>query len=463
MLGQGGFGITYVGMDLNLDLKVAIKEYYPEGFVTRDTHTHVSVLAFEGEKEAYFQRGKERFVEEAKVLAKFSGDGGIVNVRSFFHENGTAYIVMDYAEGETLKSLAARNAEKLPAEFVLEKFRPLLGSVSRVHAAGLLHRDISPDNIIIRPDGQLLLLDFGAARQMSVSGEHSNTISVKHGFAPEEQYRTRGEQGPWTDVYALSATIYRLITGVMPPQALDRILNDEPLAPPTALGAALTSRQERALLNGLACRAADRTKSIQAFMEQLYAAGAEAPDSENLSPRATVSAMEPMPAPDEFRGGAPEEEPDAQRRFRGKTGGMQRALLIAGLVVAGIAIAAGFGLRALNVRQTTAQIAALVSQKDYTGLQAALTSLDAVSGKYDQALYDAAAQLLADGEYEFALAAADKIQNRGAYDLVSIKDEATYQQIQALLNEGDYAGADALIGQIQQPDRYDIQALERWI
>jgi len=270
VLGQGGFGITYVGLDLNLEMKVAIKEYYPEGCVTRDTHTHISVLTYAGEKELMFEKGKERFVSEAKSLAKFSGDPGIVGVRSFFYENGTAYIVMDYVEGETLKSYVAKRGGKLPAAEVLALFQPLLKSLKRVHDIGLLHRDVSPDNIILRKNGTLVLLDFGAARQMSASGEHSNTINVKHGFAPEEQYRTRGEQGPWTDIYALAATMYRLMTGVMPPQALDRLTNESVLVPPGDFGAVLTHAQEGALLHALAIRAEYRTRDMAQFEAELY-------------------------------------------------------------------------------------------------------------------------------------------------------------------------------------------------
>ncbi len=269
-LGQGGFGITYVGWDLNLNTKVAIKEYYPEGCVTRDMRTHASVTPLSGARSEFFQRGKAHFVNEAQILAKFAGEPGIVGVRTFFHENGTAYIVMDFVEGETLKSYAARRGGRLPSAEVLRLFQPLCRSLERVHKAGLLHRDISPDNIMLRPDGTLALLDFGAARQMSVAGEHSNTINVKHGFAPEEQYRTHGEQGAWTDVYALCATIYRLTTGVTPPQALDRLTDGTVLTPPNRRGADFTPAQERALLHGLAVRAADRTPSMRRLEAELY-------------------------------------------------------------------------------------------------------------------------------------------------------------------------------------------------
>jgi len=270
VLGQCGFGITYIGWDLNLDIKVAIKEYYPEGCVTRDAHTHISVLTYAGPKEAYFQKGKERFVNEAKALAKFPGDSGVVGVRTFFYENGTAYIVMDFVEGETLKAYAQRRGGKLPSAEVLSLFQPIFRSLARVHDSGLLHRDISPDNLMLKTDGTLALLDFGAARQISAEGEHSNTINVKHGFAPEEQYRTRGEQGPWTDVYALCATIYRLTTGRTPPEALDRMADGTLLTPPNQLGADFTPAQEAAILHGLAVRASDRTRDVRQLEKELY-------------------------------------------------------------------------------------------------------------------------------------------------------------------------------------------------
>ncbi|MPM16408.1 Serine/threonine-protein kinase PknD [bioreactor metagenome] len=273
VLGQGGFGITYIGWDLNLGIKVAIKEYYPEGCVLRDIHTYSDVRPLPGARGEAFLSGKEHFVREAQILARFSGEPGVIGVRAFFQENGTAYIVMDYAEGETLKKYVSSRGGKLSATETLALFRPLVLSLMRVHEAGLLHRDISPDNIIRRPDGTLVLLDFGAARQMSMSGEHSNTINVKHGFAPEEQYRTHGEQGPWTDIYALCATIYRLTTGVTPPNALDRLMSESGLIPPNALGADFTNTQQNAILHGLKVRVSERTRSLQQLEKELFGEG----------------------------------------------------------------------------------------------------------------------------------------------------------------------------------------------
>ncbi len=333
VLGQGGFGITYVGMDLNLDLKVAIKEYYPEGSVTRDSHTHISVLTYAGPKGEAFEKGKERFVSEAKTLAKFAGDSGIVGVRSFFYENGTAYIVMDYVEGETLKAYTARRGGRIPAAEALELFRPLMHSLAKVHGIGLLHRDISPDNIMLKPDGTLTLLDFGAARQMSVAGEHSNTINVKHGFAPEEQYRTRGEQGPWTDVYALAATIYRVTTGEMPPQALDRLTNSAKITPPNQLGANFTHAQEGAIMHALAVQAAYRTPSMEQFESELFDGSPaaqnapiqhEAPKTTGGTTNFTGNGQYSAPPPS-YTGNTPPVNPPKRKKNKG---------LIAGLIAA---------------------------------------------------------------------------------------------------------------------------------
>ncbi len=233
-LGQGGFGVTYVGWDLMFDQKVAIKEYYPDGCATREQSTHSTVVPMIGEKGEFFTRGRQKFVDEARVLARFSGDPCIVGVRRFFQENGTAYIVMDFVEGQTLKAYARERGGKIPSKELLELLKPLMGSLSRVHEAGLLHRDIAPDNIMLTPEGTVKLLDFGAARQISAMGEKSLTINVKHGFAPEEQYRTHGEQGPWTDIYALCATVYCLSTGKLPPQTMDRLADNLAPAPPNA-------------------------------------------------------------------------------------------------------------------------------------------------------------------------------------------------------------------------------------
>jgi serine/threonine protein kinase/alpha-tubulin suppressor-like RCC1 family protein len=267
VLGEGGFGITYVGYDLNLDMKVAIKEYYPSGFVMRDTSASTTVQTYAGEQGDIFRKGRERFVDEAKRLARFRVFAGIVMVNDFFVENGTAYIVMEYVEGVTLKSYIAQMGGKLPAEQFFEMLRPLFGSLAQVHESGIIHRDISPDNIMITPDGNVKLLDFGAAREFGDGDNKSLSVLLKHGYAPVEQYQTKGKQGPHTDVYALSATIYKAITGITPESSMDRIV-EENLEPPSRLGVNLPDYQEAALMKGLAIRQADRYQTIS----ELYAA-----------------------------------------------------------------------------------------------------------------------------------------------------------------------------------------------
>jgi serine/threonine protein kinase len=165
-LGQGGFGITYVGWDLNLDLKIAVKEYYPEGFASREMTMQSTVLPHTGHSGEFFEKGRSKFVEEARVLARFTNLPGVVTVRDYFTANGTAYIVMEFLDGRTLKEISKERG-RMPAAEVLGLLEPLFSSLEQVHAAGLLHRDISPDNIIVKRDGGAKLLDFGAARQFS--------------------------------------------------------------------------------------------------------------------------------------------------------------------------------------------------------------------------------------------------------------------------------------------------------
>ena len=269
VLGEGGFGITYLAWDLNLGVKIAVKEYYPMGFVTREHNSTTSVLPYVGDKAAFFAAGRDRYVEEAKSLAKFYGLPGIVAVKDFFLENNTAYIVMEFIEGKTLKQMLADEGGRLPAATVLEMMKPLMRSLSEVHNAGVIHRDISPDNIMVTKEGNVKLLDFGAARDYADSGNRSLSVLLKPGYAPEEQYRTRGVQGPWSDVYALCATVYRAITGITPPESVERLRADE-LKTPSSLGAAIDPAREKALLKGMAVLQNERWQSVIELYEALY-------------------------------------------------------------------------------------------------------------------------------------------------------------------------------------------------
>jgi len=268
-LGQGGFGITYLAWDLSLDRKLAIKEYFPLAVSTR-AEDHLSVSPLSKKSRPDFEYGLNKFAEEGRHLARFKDSAGIVAMLGFFHANGTAYIVMEYVEGVTFKQYLEQQGGKIPFEAALKVLVLVMDALREVHAAGMLHRDISPDNIYVENNGQIKILDFGATRY--AMGEQSQSLSVvlKPGYAPEEQYRRRGHQGPWTDVYASAATFYRAITGQVPPEAPDRLAHDE-LIPPSRLGVVLPAKSEAALLKALAVRGENRFQNVLEFRNAIEA------------------------------------------------------------------------------------------------------------------------------------------------------------------------------------------------
>ena len=268
VLGQGGFGITYLGMDELHKKKVAIKEFFPQGIVTRNIEYEDTVtVTLVGEKENY-DKGKERFLKEAQTMAMFSKDKGIVKALDFFEINNTAYIVMEYLEGVTLKQYLREN-KRIDAEDLVELLVPLIESLDEIHSQGLIHRDISPDNIMVLPDGRIKLMDFGAARDYTEFGEKSLSIVLKPGYAPPEQYQTHGVQGPWTDIYALCATMYKCITGENPPDAIDRLVDDH-LKKISAFGFTVSPQIEEAIIKGMSVAAKDRYQNVGDFCEDLY-------------------------------------------------------------------------------------------------------------------------------------------------------------------------------------------------
>ena len=230
MLGQGGFGITYIGFDLLLEQKVAIKEYYPmsTGMVSRENSTTV-VWSSAVMQKSGMEKGFDSFLKEARKMAKLGGIPGVVGVKSVFIQNETAYIVMDFIEGETLLKKLQREG---PMDYgtCISLMTPIMQALAEVHKHGIIHRDISPDNIMVQSDGRLILLDLGAAKDLDIQGKDGNVQSsqmvAKHGFSPVEQYGQAGKIGPWTDVYAMAATIYYCCTGVLPPSATDRMIED---------------------------------------------------------------------------------------------------------------------------------------------------------------------------------------------------------------------------------------------
>ncbi len=270
VLGQGGFGVTYLARDMRLERPVAVKEYLPAEQCSRLTD-RVTIRSHTGEKAEQFQHGLEGFLKEAHALAQFEGHANIVSVTDSAEANGTAYLVMSYIEGVSLKQYLAEQGGRLAWRTAVETMMPVMDALRETHSQGLLHRDISPGNIMITRRGQVKVIDFGAARY--AIGEHSKSLSMvlKPGYAPEEQYRTRGKQGPWTDVYAAATTLYQCITGQVPPSAPDRLAEDE-LAWPSSFCGDLPHAVEAVVLKGMAVRAADRYQSIEEFQQALLQA-----------------------------------------------------------------------------------------------------------------------------------------------------------------------------------------------
>ncbi|MEN1760263.1 protein kinase domain-containing protein [Anoxynatronum sibiricum] len=266
-LGQGGFGVTYLGWDVNLKLKLAIKEYMPQDLASRAVGAS-EVTVYTSSLEDQYQYGLEKFLLEAQTLAQFEGHPNIVSVRDFFQANGTAYIAMSYIEGMTLKEYVKSQNNRLPVDRTLQIILPVLDALKEVHQVGILHRDISPDNVFITTKGQVILIDFGAARQAIGEKGRSLSVVLKPGYTPEEQYRSQGKQGPWTDLYAVGAMIYRIICGQMPPESLDR-LEEDTLVPPSQLGVDITLQQEAAILKAMAVRAPNRYQTVEDFQQEL--------------------------------------------------------------------------------------------------------------------------------------------------------------------------------------------------
>lgn len=269
-LGEGGFGITYIGRDMNLDIPVAVKEFYPNGFVSRNNTASQSIVdSISEDRKDFFIKGRERFLTESRILAKFSDEPGIVEVRDFFEENNTAYIVMEYLDGCNLKNYIKKNGLMTP-EQALNFLFPVMEALKKIHSHGLIHRDISPDNIMYTGKA-VKLLDFGAARSVTAEANKSLSVMLKPGFTPEEQYRSKGVQGPWTDIYALCATMYKLITGITPEDATQRFFDDS-IKRPSQLGIKIAPNVEDAIVKGMSLKQSDRFQTIDELLDALTGA-----------------------------------------------------------------------------------------------------------------------------------------------------------------------------------------------
>lgn len=268
VLGNGGFGVTYLGWDSVLEQKVAIKEYFPGEFSTRvPGQTEVSV--FSGDRAKQFNSGMVKFIEEAQRLALFNKTKGVVHVYDYFEENSTAYIIMEYLDGESYKDKMKRQWLISPEE-ARDVIIAVLEALEVVHAEGIIHRDIAPDNIMLTKSGEITLLDFGASRFATTKHSKSLSVILKPGYAPEEQYRSRGDQGPWTDVYAVAATFYKMVTGITPQASIERSARDL-VKRPSKLGVKIKKNLENAVMNAMNIRIDDRTKSAREFLDALNA------------------------------------------------------------------------------------------------------------------------------------------------------------------------------------------------
>ena len=277
VLGFGGFGMTYLGYDHHLDKPVAIKEYLPSDIAIRtgDNSVVPQATEFQGD----FSWGLDRFLDEARTLARFD-HRHLVKVHRFFEAHNTAYIVMEYVEGEPLSAYLNRKGILTEAE-LKAILHPILDDLEVVHRADFLHRDIKPGNIVIRDeDRSPVLIDFGAARQAVGAKSRSVTSIVTPGYAPIEQYESRGNQGPWTDIYALGCVCYRALTDEVPVPAMDRVRRD-PLIPVSDRCKGSASHQFLAAIDhALQVDETARPQSVSAWRAQLGAAPVVAPPVE---------------------------------------------------------------------------------------------------------------------------------------------------------------------------------------
>ena len=305
VLGQGGFGITYVGWDIALERKVAIKEYYPSGQVSRNPGSRGLTWYTSVQSQQAKQNGLEMFLKEARKMSKLDDIPNVVRVRELFQENETAYIVMDFVEGETLKARLQKTGP-LPWEQAKSIFLPAIQAMEQVHQAGLVHRDISPDNLMLTPDGKVKILDLGAAKDLSVNNGASSMQVAKGGFSPFEQYTQRGSSGPWTDVYAMAATVYYTLTGKLPPVATDRVVEDTISWEEPGLKA-LSAQALEALQKAMVISAKNRMQSMEELEKGLYSTAVEPAPTPAPQP---VQETRPEPQPEQEAKPAPQPTPE---------------------------------------------------------------------------------------------------------------------------------------------------------
>ena len=273
VLGQGGFGITYIAWDVLMKKCVAVKEFYPIGTVFRKSELSTAVECGTKAMIPHYEYSRERFLREASALVQFQEIPEVVGIQDFVKENNTAYIVMEYVRGVDLAKYIQRKGGRLSVDETFRILRPVMEALAKVHKGGIVHRDISPDNIILDPMGGAKLLDFGAVRAVEdpdvEKGLSKSTEAIlKQGFAPIEQYNTRGSLGPWTDEYAMCATVFYCLTGRIPEEASIRM--SEGIDPDWSSIPGLPEHQQKALEKGISCRAKDRYPDMDHLLAALF-------------------------------------------------------------------------------------------------------------------------------------------------------------------------------------------------
>lgn len=269
VIGAGGFGITYRAWDPLLQSYVAIKEYYPSGIATRSADSS-KVCVPVGQEQREYHRGRIRFLKEAQDVARFQSEPNIVSIYDYLEENDTAYMVMEYLHGCTLKQYIREHGGRLDTDHILHICLSVLDALAVVHKAGMIHRDISPENIFICEDLTVKLIDFGAAKQVYLDGEQTMSVVLKPGYAPPEQYAKKDKQGPWTDIYALGATLYFAATGEKPEESFGRVLEDT-IKPVCEVNPEIPRVMSQVIMRAMSVKIEDRYQTVEAMREALLA------------------------------------------------------------------------------------------------------------------------------------------------------------------------------------------------
>lgn len=269
VIGAGGFGITYRAWDPLLQSYVAIKEYYPSGIATRSADSS-KVCVPVGQEQREYHRGRIRFLKEAQDVARFQSEPNIVSIYDYLEENDTAYMVMEYLHGCTLKQYIREHGGRLDTDHILHICLSVLDALAVVHKAGMIHRDISPENIFICEDLTVKLIDFGAAKQVYLDGEQTMSVVLKPGYAPPEQYAKKDKQGPWTDIYALGATLYFAATGEKPEESFGRVLEDT-IKPVCEVNPEIPRAMSQVIMRAMSVKIEDRYQTLEAMREALLA------------------------------------------------------------------------------------------------------------------------------------------------------------------------------------------------